>query len=98
MIKVLLTFKKWMYLIFVKHLKKKQKYIEKFKETLSPDSADNDDNENNYNLFINTIFFAIRLNVEQKTDLCSLAELKKSVDNNLFIQHSQEKFNIILVY
>ena len=67
MIKVLLTFKKWMYLIFVKHLKKKQKYIEKFKETLSPDSADNDDNENNYNLFINPIFFAIRLNVEQKT-------------------------------
>ena len=42
------------------------------------------------------MFFAIRFNVEQKTDLCSLAELKESVDNNLFIQLSQEQFNIIL--
>ena len=30
--------------------------------------------------------------------MCSLAELKKSVDNNLFIQLNQEKFNIILDY
>ena len=57
---------------------------------------DNDDDENNYNSLVNTIFFAIRFNVEQKTDLRSLAELKESVDNNLFIQLNQEKFNIIL--
>ena len=30
--------------------------------------------------------------------MCSLAELKESVDNNLFIQLNQEKFNIILDY
>ena len=62
------------------------KRIEKFKETLFPVSTDNDDDENNYNSFVNTIFFAIRFKIEQKTDLCSLAELKESVDNNLFIQ------------
>ena len=43
-------------------------------------------------------FFAIRFNVKQKTDLISLAELKELVDNNLFIQLNQEKFNIILDY
>ena len=63
-----------------------EKRIEKFKETLFPVSTDNDDDENNYNSFVNTIFFAIRFKIEQKTDLCSLAELKESVDNNLFIQ------------
>ena len=63
-----------------------EKRIEKFKETLFPVSRDNDDDENNYNSFVNTIFFAIRFKIEQKTDLCSLAELKESVDNNLFIQ------------
>ena len=30
--------------------------------------------------------------------MCSSAELKESVDNNLFIQLNQEKFNIILDY
>ena len=75
-----------------------EKRIEKFKETLFPVSTDNDDDENNYNSFVNAIFFAIRFNVEQKNDLCSLAELKELVDNNLFIQLNQEKFNIILDY
>ena len=59
---------------------------------------DNDDDKNNYNSFVNTIFFAIRFNVEQKTDLCCSDELKESVDNNLFIQLNQENFNIILDY
>ena len=59
---------------------------------------DNDDDKNNYNSFVNTIFFAVRFNVEQKTDLCSSDELKESVDNNLFIQLNQENFNIILDY
>ena len=47
-------------------------------------------------LSLTQYFFAIRFNVEQKTELCSLAELKELVDNNLFIQLNQEKFNIIL--
>ena len=47
---------------------------------------DNDDDENNYNSFVNAIFFAIRFNVEQKSDLGSSAELKQLVDNNPFIQ------------
>ena len=34
----------------------------------------------------------------KKTDLCDLAELKESVDNNLSIQLNQEKCNIILDY
>ena len=59
---------------------------------------DNDDDKNSYNSFVNTIFFAIRFNVEQKTDLCSSDELKELVDNNLFIQFNQENFNIILDY
>ena len=72
--------------IEIDEFKDTEKRIEKFKETLFPVSMDNDDDENNYNSLVNTIFFAIRFNVEQKTDLRSLAELKESVDNNLFIQ------------
>ena len=79
-------------------IKDTEKRIEKFKETLFPVSTDNDDDESSYNSFINAIFFAIRFNVEQKTDLCSSAELKELVDNNLFIKLNQEKFNIILDY
>ena len=84
--------------IEIDELKDTENRIERFKETLFPVSTDNDDDENNYNSFVNTIFFAIRFKIEQKTDLCSLAELKESVDNNLFIQLNQEKFNIILDY
>ena len=84
--------------IEIDEFKDTEKRIEKFKETLFPVSMDNDDDENNYNSLVNTIFFAIRFNVEQKTDLRSLAELKESVDNNLFIQLNQEKFNIIIDY
>ena len=48
-----------------------EKRIEKFKETLFPVSTNNNDDESNYNSFVNAIFFAVRFNVEQKTDLCS---------------------------
>ena len=75
-----------------------EKTKEKVKETLFPVSTDNDDDENNYNSFVNTIVFSIRFSVEQKTDLCSLAKLKELIDNNLFIQLNQEKFYIILDY
>ena len=61
-------------------------------------SGNYDDDENNYNSSVNTIFFAIKFNIEQKSDLCSLAELKESADNNLFIQLNEEKFNIIFDY
>ena len=82
--------------IEIDELKDTENRIERFKETLFPVSTDNDDDENNYNSFVNAIFFAIRFNVEQKNDLYSLAELNELVDNNLFIQLNQEKFNIIL--
>ena len=75
-----------------------EKRKEKFKETLFSVSRDNDDDENIYNSFVNAIFFALRFNVAQKTDLCRLAELRELVDNNLFTQLNQEKFNIILDY
>ena len=85
--------------IEIDEFKETEKRIEQNKEILFPVSTDNhDDDENNYNSFVNTIFFAIRFIVEQKTDLRNSAELKESVDNNLFIQLSQEKFNIILDY
>ena len=67
--------------IEIDEFKDTEKRIEKFKETLYPVSTDND-HENNYSSFVNTIFFAIRFNIEQKTDL---AELKESVHNNIFI-------------
>ena len=82
----------------IDEFKDTEKRIEKFKEATFPASTDNDDDENNYNSFVNAIFFAMRFNVEQKTDLCSLAEIKVSVDNNLFIQLNQKKINIILDY
>ena len=50
------------------------------------------------NSFINAILFALRFNEEQKTDCCNLEALKGSIDNNLFIQLNQEKFNITLDY
>ena len=74
--------------IEIDEFKDTEERIEKFKETLFPVSMVND--ENNYNSFVNTIFFAIRFNIEQKTDLCSSAELKESVDNNVFIQLNQK--------
>ena len=61
--------------IEIDEFKDTEKRIEKFKENLFPVSTVNDDDENNHNSFVNTIFFAITFNVEQKTDLCSSAEL-----------------------
>ena len=54
--------------IEIDEIKDTEKRIEKFKETLFPVSTDIDDDENNYNSFVNAIFFAIRFNVEQKPD------------------------------
>ena len=49
--------------IEIDEFKDTEKRIEKFKETVFPVWADNDDDENNYNSFVNTIFFTIRFNV-----------------------------------
>ena len=84
--------------IEIDEFKETEKRIAKFKETLFPVSTDNDDYKNSYNSFVNAIFFAIRFNVELKTDLCSSAESEESVDNNLFIQINLEKIDIILDY
>ena len=43
-------------------------------------------------------FFALRYDIEQKSNICSLSELKESIDNNLIIKLNQEKFNIVLDY
>ena len=74
-----------------------EKRIKKFKETLFPIST-NDDNNENYNSLVNAIFFARRFNIEQKTDLCSINELKEVIDNNLFDQSNQKEFNLVLDY
>ena len=63
--------------IEIDKFKDTEKRIEKFKETVFPVSTDIDDDENNYNSFVNAIFFAITFNVEQKTGLCSLAQSRK---------------------
>ena len=55
--------------IEIDEFKDTEKRIEKFKENLFPVSTVNDDDENNHNSFVNTIFFAITFNVEQKTDM-----------------------------
>ena len=64
--------------IEIDEIKDTEKRIEKFKETLFPVSTDiDDDDENNYNSFVNAIFFAITFNVEQKADLCRLDQSRK---------------------
>ena len=78
--------------------KDSEKRIEKFKKTPFLVSLDNDVDQNDYNSFINAIFFAIRYDLEHKTELCSVYELKESIDNNLFVQSNQKKFDIVLDY
>ena len=79
----------------IDEFKDTEQRMEKFKETLFSIPIDDD---GNYNSFINAILFALRFNEEQKTDCCNLEALKGSIDNNLFIQLNQEKFNITLDY
>ena len=79
----------------IDEFKDTEQRMEKFKETLSSIPIDDD---GNYNSFINAILFALRFNEEQKTDCYNLEALKGSIDNNLFIQLNQEKFNITLDY
>ena len=79
----------------IDEFKDTEQRMEKFKETLFSIPIDDD---GNYNSFINAILFALRFNEEQKTDCYNLEALKGSIDNNLFIQLNQEKFNITLDY
>ena len=81
----------------IDNFKDTEKRIENLKSMLFPISTNDDDNEN-YNSLVNAIFFAIRFNIEQKTDLCSINELKEVIDNNLFDQSNQKEFNLVLDY
>ena len=58
----------------IDEFKDSEKRIKKFKETLFPVSSDNDVNQKS---FINSIFFVIRYDLEQKTELCNVNELKE---------------------
>ena len=79
----------------IEDFKDSKKRIDKFKETLFPVSGNENDNCNS---FVNAIFYAVRLNNNQKTGFCDLETLKESIDSNLCLQLSQEQFNISLDY
>ena len=78
----------------IDNFKNVKKRVEKFKETLFSVSLENDGVD--YNSFVNAIFLALRYDIEQKSNICSLSELKESIDKNLFIKLNKEKFNIVL--
>ena len=50
-----------------------KKIIDKFKETLFPVPGSKNDNCNS---FVNAIFYAVRFNNKQKTEICSSGTLK----------------------
>ena len=58
----------------IDEFKDSEKRIKKFKETLFPVSSDNDVNQKSS---FNSIFFVIRYDLEQKTELCNVNELKE---------------------
>ena len=68
----------------------------KFKETLLLLPSENE-NEN-INSFVNAILFAIRFDLEEKTNTCSLSDLKQelAIKDNLFFQLNEEKFSLTL--
>ena len=49
-------------------------------------------------VLISTIFFAIRYDLEQKTEFCSVDELKESIDNNSFVQLNNKKIDMVFDY
>ena len=52
----------------------------------------------NVNSFVNAILFAIRFNLEEKTNTCSLSYLRQElpIEGNLFFQLNQEKISLRL--
>ena len=72
------------------------KRVEKFKETILLLSSENE-NEN-VNSLVNAILFAIRFDLEEKTNTCSLSDLRQElpIEDNLFFQLNKEKFSLTL--
>ena len=73
-----------------------EKRVDKFKETLLPLPSENE-NEN-VNLFVNAILFAIRFDLEEKANSCSLNDLRQElpIEDNLFLQLNEDKFSLVL--
>ena len=73
-----------------------EKKVDKFKETLLPLPSENE-NEN-VNLFVNAILFAIRFDLEEKANSCSLNDLRQElpIEDNLFLQLNEDKFSLVL--
>ena len=72
------------------------KRVDKFKETILLLSSENE-NEN-VNSLVNAILFAIRFDLEEKTNTCSLSDLRQElpIEDNLFFQLNKEKFSLTL--
>ena len=75
-----------------------EKRVEKFKETLLPLPSDNE--YENVNSFVNAIIFATRFDLEEKTNTCSLSDLRQElpIEDNLFFQLNKEKVSLTLDY
>ena len=81
----------------IDELKDVEKRVEKFKETLLPLPSDNE--YENVNSFVNAIF-ATRFDLEEKTNTCSLSDLRQElpIEDNLFFQLNKEKVSLTLDY
>ena len=82
----------------IDELKDVEKRVEKFKETLLPLPSDNE--YENVNSFVNAIIFATRFDLEEKTNTCSLSDLRQElpIEDNLFFQLNKEKVSLTLDY
>ena len=82
----------------IDELKDVEKRVEKFKETLLPLLSDNE--HENVNSFVNAIIFATRFDLEEKTNTCSLSDLRQElpIEDNLFFQLNKEKVSLTLDY
>ena len=82
----------------IDELKDVEKRVEKFKETLLPLPSDNE--YENVNSFVNAIIFATRFDLEEKTNTCSLSDLRQELpmEDNLFFQLNKEKVSLTLDY
>ena len=82
----------------IDELKDVEKRVEKFKETLLPLPSDNE--YENVNSFANAVIFATRFDLEEKTNTCSLRDLRQElpIEDNLFFQLNKEKVSLTLDY
>ena len=80
----------------IDEFKNVEKRVEKFKETLLPLPSKNEND--NINSFVNAILFPIQFDLEEKTNTCSLSDLRQELpmENNLFFQLNKEKFSLTL--